>query len=57
LVAWRTWRVVAGTAARDESDEISRSRFMALAGLGVSALMALFVIASFLPIVVLEVCD
>jgi TRAP-type C4-dicarboxylate transport system permease small subunit len=57
LVAWRTWRVVAGTAARDESDEISRSRFMALAGLGVSALMALFIIASFLPIVVLEVCD
>jgi hypothetical protein len=53
-VAWRTWRVVAGAAA---SDEISRTRFMALAGLGVSGLMALFIVASFFPILLLAVCD
>jgi len=55
--AWITWRAAGATAATEEGGEHGRSRFMALAGLGVSGLIALLVLASFVPIAVLEACD
>jgi uncharacterized membrane protein YidH (DUF202 family) len=57
FAAWRAWRSTEAATATEQDNPTSRSRFMALAGLGVSALMVLLVTVSFLPIAVLEVCD
>jgi hypothetical protein len=57
LIAWRSWRVTGATFATEAGDVIGRCRFMALAGLGVSAIVVLLVLANFFPIVVLGVCD
>jgi hypothetical protein len=56
-VAWRSWRASGATTATEAGNPATRSRFMALAGLGLSALSFLVVLASAIPIVVLGACD
>ena len=56
LLAWRDWRHV-GRGIEDSSATIdSRSRFMALGGMGISALSALLILAQWLAIFVFGAC-
>jgi len=57
FIAWRSWHAAGAVLATATADPVTRSRFMALAGLGLSALMTLLIFASFLPITLLGVCD
>jgi hypothetical protein len=57
FIAWRSWHAAGSVMATTAGDPVTRGRFMALAGLGLSALMTLLIIASFLPITIREVCD
>jgi hypothetical protein len=57
FLSWRAWHISGANAVTDEGDAISRSRFMALSGLGISALSALLVLASAIAIFVLGACD
>jgi hypothetical protein len=57
FVAWRSWHAAGPVVTTAGGDPLTRGRFMALAGLGLSALMTLLIIASFVPIGILEVCD
>ena len=57
IVAWRAWRATEADYSAGEGTVLGRSRFMALSGLGISALIILLVIASFIPIVVYGACD
>jgi hypothetical protein len=57
FAAWRAWHQAGATAHTEEAGAIGRSRFMALSGIGLSALFALVVLASAIPIVFLGACD
>ena len=57
VVAWRAWNWSGPTDETDEGGPIGRSRFMALTGIGVAALITLLVAASFIPIIVYQACD
>ena len=57
FVAWRSWHAAGPVVTTAAGDALTRSRFMALAGLGLSILMIFLIMASFLPIAVLQVCD
>ena len=57
FVGWREWHKSGATSGTEEGNAIGRSRFMALAGLGIAALFTLLVTASFIPILVLGACD
>lgn len=57
LIAWRSWHAAGPVVTTAAGDPLTRGRFMALAGLGLSALMTLLILASFLPIAFLGVCD
>lgn len=57
FMSWREWHATGANAVTDEGNAISRGRFMALSGLGISALSALLVLASGIPIFVLGACD
>jgi hypothetical protein len=56
-VAWRVWHAAGATYDSASGGPLSRGRFMALSGLGLSALSILFVIASAIAIMVLGACD
>jgi hypothetical protein len=55
--AWRAWHQAGATSHTEEGGSIGRSRFMALSGIGLSALFALVVLASAIPIIFLGACD
>jgi hypothetical protein len=57
FAAWRAWQRSGATSLTEEGDAIGRSRFMALSGIGLSALFALVVLASAIPIIFLGACD
>ena len=57
IVAWRAWRATGAEYHTAEGTVLGRSRFMALSGLGISALIILLLIASFIPIAVYGACD
>jgi len=57
LLAWRSWRLAADGVPDRETRALDRSRFMALSGLGLSALSLLAVLASAIPIYLLGACD
>jgi hypothetical protein len=57
FAAWRAWQRAGGTSQTEEGGVIGRSRFMALSGIGLSALFALVVLASAFPIIFLAACD
>ena len=57
IVSWRAWHASGADYDTGEGTVLGRSRFMALSGLGISALIILLVIASFIPIFVLGACD
>ena len=57
FAAWRAWHQAGATAHTEDGDAVGRSRFMALSGIGLSALFALVVLASALPILFLGACD
>lgn len=56
-IAWRSWRASGADNDTEEGSALARNRFMALSGLGISALIFLLVIASAIPIFVLGACD
>ncbi len=57
FIAWRSWHAAGPVVTTGAGDALTRGRFMALAGLGLSILIIVLIAASFLPIAVLEVCD
>jgi hypothetical protein len=57
FAAWRAWHHTGATGQTEEGGAIGRSRFMALSGIGLSALFALVVLASAIPIIFLGACD
>jgi hypothetical protein len=57
FVSWRAWHASGATSVTDEGGVLGRSRFMALSGLGISGLSVLLVVASAIPIFILEACD
>jgi hypothetical protein len=57
FAAWRAWHQAGATSHTEEGGSIGRSRFMALSGIGLSALFALVVLASAIPIIFLGACD
>jgi hypothetical protein len=57
FAAWRVWHQAGTTAGREEGGAVGRSRFMAVSGMGLSALFALVVLASAVPIIFLGACD
>ena len=46
FAAWRGWHQAGATAHTENGDAVSRSRFMALSGIGLSALFAFVVLES-----------
>ena len=56
VLAWREW-ITAGRRSADAAPPAGRAAFMALAGLGSSALFAFVIAASSLPIFLLRPCD
>jgi hypothetical protein len=57
FAACRAWHQAGATSHTEEGGSIGRSRFMALSGIGLSALFALVVLASAIPIIFLGACD
>jgi hypothetical protein len=57
FAAGRAWHHTGATGQTEEGGAIGRSRFMALSGIGLSALFALVVLASAIPIIFLGACD
>ena len=57
FAAWRGWQQTGATGHTEEGGAIGRSRFMALSGIGLSALFAFVVLASAIPIMFLGACD
>jgi hypothetical protein len=57
FTGWRGWHQTGATGDTEEGGAIGRSRFMALSGIGLSALFALVVLASAIPIIFLGACD
>jgi hypothetical protein len=55
--AWRSWQEAGAHAATEEGGATGRSRFMGIAGLGLSALFALVVLSNVVPIIFLGACD
>lgn len=53
-VGWSNWK--ASRDAGPEGDRIDRSRFMAVAGIGLSAFFALVIVAQWIPTLFLEPC-
>lgn len=57
LLSWRNWRRTGATWEDEGAGVIPRSRFMALVGLLISGLIALVVIAQWIPIFVYGPCQ
>jgi|RhiMetdeSRZDD1v2_1073273.scaffolds.fasta_scaffold241374_3 hypothetical protein len=57
FIAWRSWHAAGPVVTTAAGDALTRCRFMALTGLGLSVLIIFLIMASFLPIAILEVCD
>jgi hypothetical protein len=57
FAAFRAWHQAGATADTEDEGAPGRSRFMALSGIGLSALFALVVLASAIPIIFLGACD
>jgi hypothetical protein len=57
FAAWRAWHQTGATSQTEEGGAIGRGRFMALSGIGLSALFAVVVLASAIPIIFLGACD
>ncbi len=57
LLSWQSWRRAGPNSATEEGSATGRSRFMALSGLGISALSVLLVLSSAIPIFFLGACD
>jgi hypothetical protein len=56
VAAWQAWRRVDRTS--DVTGQVTaRTRFMALAGIGTSALFVLVVVAGMLPLLLLAPCE
>jgi hypothetical protein len=55
-VAWRAWRAVGVAAPEDTGDPQSRTRFLAIVGVSVSALMALAIAAQWLTAAFISPC-
>ena len=56
VVAYRDWRATGGGVDDDQASIASRTRFLAIAGMGISVLSALLVIAQWAAIVVFAPC-
>jgi hypothetical protein len=54
FVAWGNWRV--SKDAAPEGNRLDRSRFMAVAGIGLSAFFALVIVAQWIPTWFIEPC-
>lgn len=57
LVAWRGWHAVGAEWPADEGGAEGRSRFLFAAGLLLSALFALVIVAQWLPLFTLSPCQ
>jgi hypothetical protein len=55
-LAWREWRL-AGRRTSDDPPPLGRAAFMAVTGLGSSALFALVILAAALPLFWMSACD
>ncbi len=57
VIAWRSWHAAGANSITEDENIFSRSRFMALSGLGISALSVLLVLGSAVGIFGLGACD
>jgi hypothetical protein len=57
LLSWRNWRRTGATWETEGAGVIPRSRFMALVGVLISGLIALVVIAQWIPIFIYGPCQ
>jgi hypothetical protein len=55
-IAWRHWRAVGVAAPQDSGDSTSRTRFLAIVGLSISAMMALAIAAQWLTTAFIGPC-
>ncbi len=56
-ISWQSWRRVRESPRRADEIAPERDRFMVLSGLGISALIAVLVLASAMPIGLLQMCE
>lgn len=56
MVAYRDWRATGGGVDDDQASVASRTRFLAIAGMGIGVLSSLLVIAQWAAIVVFAPC-
>jgi hypothetical protein len=57
LLSWRNWRRAGAVWETEGAGVLPRSRFMALVGVLISALITLVVIAQWIPIFIYEPCQ
>jgi uncharacterized membrane protein YfcA len=55
-IAWRHWKRAGVAAPEDSGDQRSRTRFLAIVGISVSALMALAIAAQWLTVAFIPPC-
>jgi len=56
-IAWQSWQRLRKSTSGDDEVAAQRNHFMVLSGLGISALIALLVLASAIPIGYLQMCE
>ena len=55
-LAWRGWKAAGVAAPGDSGDPQSRTRFLAIVGVSLSALMALVIVAQWLTVAFISPC-